>query len=130
MILTVKWVFTAATLFFAFGYHQRRRNNARHRMWMLLGFLSTLLIAVVLVAGVHLFGETYSAAPWLVSAAGSPAGAKTVIIVHRIFSTLAMVGVIVQVVSGMRRLPLHKRFHRWVIPMWLVSYFSGLVVFV
>ncbi|MEE8397220.1 MAG: DUF420 domain-containing protein [bacterium] len=130
MILTVKLVFTAATLAFMVGFSLRRSNNALHRRLMLLGALLTAGIAVVLVAGVYIFGETYGPAGWLVEAAGSEARARGVLVAHRLLATVTLVCLLTQVVAGLRRSPLHKRLYKAVIPLWFLTYGSGLVVFV
>jgi len=130
LIVTVKMVFTLATMLFAWGYMVSRRNNALHRRLMVLGFVATLSIAVVLVVGVHLLGQGYAPAQWLLGAAGGPGGARMVLLAHRGVATLTLVLLIAQMVAGARRLPLHRRLHRWVVPFWLVTYLSGLVLFV
>ncbi|MCH8075762.1 MAG: DUF420 domain-containing protein [SAR324 cluster bacterium] len=130
MILLVKLVFTAATLCYAVGFANRHRNNPLHRRLMISGFLLTLAIAVVLVVGVQIFDATYAPAEWLVSVTGGEQAAGTVLIVHRLVATVALLFLIAQIVTGLRRLPQHKWLFRPVIALWLVTYVSGLTIFV
>ncbi len=130
MILAVKLVFSIATLFFIIGYAMRWRNNARHQKLMLLGFGFTLAIAVVLLTGVYAFGASYGPANWLLELTGSVSGAKAVLLAHRGLATVTLVILIAQLVSGIRRHPLHHRLFKTVIPLWIVTYVSGLVIFV
>ena len=130
MILLVKLVFTAATLCFAVGFANRHRNNALHQRLMIAGFLLTLTIAVVLLAGVYIFGATYSPAGWLVDLTGGQQGARAVLIIHRVLATVALLFLIAQIVTGLRRLPLHRRLFRPVIALWLVTYLSGMTIFI
>ena len=130
MIVAVKLVFTAATLAYLVGFLNRTRNNPFHQKMMLLGFVLTLGIAVVLIVGVHVFGSTYAPAQWLVGLAGGDAGAKGVLIAHRALSTLTLVVLIMQIVTGWRRHPWHHRLYRAVVPLWCASYLTGLVIFV
>ena len=130
MIILVKLVFTAATLCFVLGYANRFRNNPLHQRLMISGFLLTLAIAVVLVVGVYGFGESYAAAGWLVRLTGSEQGARIVLIIHRLVATVALLFLIIQIVTGLRRMSLHRRLHRPLIALWLVTYLSGLTIFV
>ncbi|MEE8435043.1 MAG: DUF420 domain-containing protein [bacterium] len=130
MILLVKLVFTAATLCYAVGFANRHRNNPLHQRLMISGFLLTLAIAVVLVVGVQIFGASYAPAGWLVRVAGGEQAAGTVLIIHRLVATVALLFLIAQIFAGLRRLPLHRRLFRPVIVLWLITYTSGLVIFV
>ena len=130
MIIAVKSVFTLATLCFAAGAWQARRNNALHRRLMLLGLLFTLGIAVTLVLGVHVMGSTYGPAGWLVQMAGGPAGAKGWLLAHRALATLTFVLLCVQVEAGWRRRPRHRRLAPVVLVLWGFTYLSGLTFFV
>ena len=130
MILAVKLVMTLATLFFAVGLAFPRRNNPLHRILMSAGFLSTVAIAVVLVVGVQIFGAGYEAAPWLVQVTGGVEGAARVLITHRLVATVTFFALFFQVVAGFRRKPVHTRFFKVVIPLWIITYLSGLVIFV
>lgn len=130
MIIAVKLVFSAATLAYLLGLFFRHSNNALHQKLMGLGFILTLGIAVVLVVGVYGFGATYAPADWLMRAAGSEAGARVVLLVHRGFATLSLLLLIVQIVAGLRRHPLHRWLYKAVIPAWLITYISGLTIFV
>ena len=118
-----------ATLCYAFGYALRHRNNPLHRKVMLTGFLLTLAIAVVLVGGVQIFGAGYRPAFWLVDWVGD-ARARTVLLVHRGFATVTLVLLLTQVYSGIRRLPLHSKIYPFTILFWIVSYVSGMFIFV
>ena len=129
MILAVKLVMTIATVFFALGLYQSKKNVNLHKLYMKLGFISTLSIAVVLVAGVHLFGATYGPAAWLVNVSGSKATARIILVLHRIFATVTLGFLITQVVTGIIRHPLHHKLFRYAIITWLISYTSGLVLF-
>lgn len=130
MILAVKLVFTAATLAYAAGYWFRVRNNPLHQKLMLTGFLFTLGIAVVLIVGVHGFGGTYGPAPWLVRTVGGESAAHGVLIAHRALATVTLLCLITQIVTGLRRHPLHPRLARATLPLWLLAYVTGLVIFV
>ena len=130
MIIAVKLVFTAATLCYLAGFQMRIRNNDLHRKLMALGFVLTLGIAVVLLAGVYGFNATYAPAGWLIDAVGGEAGARIVLLIHRGVATLTLIVLIVQIVAGVRRLPLHKRLYKAVIPLWLITYVSGLTIFI
>lgn len=128
MIITVKIVFTVATLLFARGLWIRPKTASTHGYWMLGGLCATLGTAVVLIVGVNVYGATYSPASWLVSMAGDHA--KWVLLIHRGISTLTFVLLLIQGWAGWRRHPLHLRLYKIVIPLWLTSYLSGLTIFV
>ena len=130
MIIAVKLFMSAATLCYLVGFLQRTRNNALHRKLMATGFALTLFIAVVLVIGVQIFGAGYSPAGWLVDAAGGMDGALSVLIAHRVLATVTLLALIAQVISGIRRLPLHHRMYKAAIPLWLITYVSGMVIFI
>lgn len=130
MIIIVKLIFTLATILFVAGYTQRRRNNDLHRQLMAWGFASTIAIAVVLVVGVNIFDGQYSPAGWLMDLTGSEAGARAVLLAHRGVATLTFLLLLTQVILGLRRHPLHLKLHRLVVPLWAITYGSGLVVFV
>ena len=130
MIIAVKLVMTIATVLFALGLYQSKKNINLHRLYMKLGFLSTLSIAVVLVVGVHFFGATYGPAGWLVKVFGSESTAGIILVLHRFFATVTLGFLITQVVTGIIRHPLHLKIYRYVIITWLISYTSGLVLFV
>ncbi len=130
VILTVKLVMSLATLVYAFGYAMRHRDNLLHRRAMALGFCLTLAIAAVLVIGVQGFGATYRPAYWLVEWLGGEQQARVVLLVHRGWATLSLLLLIAQVVSGVRRLPLHHRLYPFTIAAWIVSYVSGMFIFV
>ena len=129
LILAVKLVMTLATLCYAFGYAMRHRDNARHRLAMALGFLLTLGIAVVLVVGVQGFGATYRPAYWLVEWLGGDAPARNVLLAHRGLATVSLVLLIVQVVSGFQRRPLHRQLYPFTVTGWVASYVSGMFIF-
>ena len=129
MIALVQVVMSAATLAFALGYWLRHRDNLWHRRLMALGFLLTISIAVVLVAGVHVYGATYGPAGWLIGLLGGEGPARLVLIAHRGLATLTFLFLAAQVYTGWRRHPLHHRLHRAVVPLWLASYVSGLFIF-
>ena len=128
MILGVKLVMSVATLLFAAGLIFRHRNNLWHRKLMMAGFATTLGIAIVLVVGVNGFGSTYSPAVWLVGMT-SAAVARWILILHRVNATVTFLLLILQAISGYRRSPLHNRLYPATIGFWLISYFSGLVIF-
>lgn len=130
MILSVKLVMSLAMLLFAFGYAMRRRNNLLHRRAMAAGFCATLAIAVVLVVGVQGFGASYRAAFWLVEAMGDEQRARLVLLVHRGFASFSFALLLVQVYTGIRRLPLHRTLYPLTIGAWIVSYVSGMFIFV
>ena len=130
MIVAVKLVFSAATLVYLLGLMVRHSNNPLHRKLMALGFLLTLGIAAVLVVGVYGFGGTYAPAQWLMRAAGGEGGARMVLLIHRGFATAALLLLIAQIVAGIKRHPLHNRLYKVVIPTWIISYVSGLFIFV
>ena len=130
MIFLVKIVMTAATLCYATGLTMRHRNNDLHRKLMFVGFLLTGGIAVVLVVGVNIFGATYGPSLWLISLTGGEGNARWVLIIHRIFATLTLLLLMAQVYAGIRRLPYHKKLYKAVIPTWLITYISGLSIFI
>lgn len=130
MIFSVKLVMTLATLTYAFGYAMRHRNNSLHRKVMATGFVLTLAIAVILVVGVQVFGAGYRPAFWLVEWMGGEGRARIVLLVHRGLATVTLLLLITQVVSGIRRFPLHARLHVFTIAAWLISYVSGMFIFV
>ncbi len=129
MIIAVKLVMTLATVLFALGLYQSKKNIHLHRLYMKLGFLSTLSIAVVLVAGVHFYGVTYGPAAWLVNVSGSEATAGIFLVLHRVFATVALIFLITQIVTGIVRHPLHLKIFRYVIITWVITYTSGLFLF-
>jgi len=130
MILAVKLVFSAATLAYAWGYCNRIRNNALHRRLMALGFVLTLGIAVTLLVGVYGFHSTYGPAGWLVDLAGGAEAARKVLLAHRAVASLTLAILIAQIALGVWRHPLHRRLFRVVAPLWLISFVTGLVIFV
>ena len=129
LLVWVRAVMTAATICFAAGLVVRRSNNALHRKLMMAGFVLTIGIAVVLVVGVNVFGESYGPADWLTALMGGEGPAGGVLIAHRIFATLTFLALLVQVLAGIRRLSYHRRLGAVVIPLWLVTYVSGLFIF-
>lgn len=129
LIFAVKLCMTLATLCYAFGYAMRHRNNPLHRRVMLLGFGLTVAIAAVLVVGVQGFGAGYRPAFWLVEWLGE-AGARTALLVHRGFATCTFLLLAAQAVSGLRRMPLHHALYPFTILAWVVSYVSGMFIFV
>ena len=129
MIVAVKLVFTLATLLYVIGFAMRIRNNALHRKLMATGFVLTAAIAVVLVIGVNVFGATYGPADWLLTAAGGETGARGVLIAHRIVATVTFLCLLAQVITGWRRHPLHHRLYKAVVPLWLITYVSGMTIF-
>jgi uncharacterized membrane protein YozB (DUF420 family) len=129
MIFTVKLVMTLATLCFAIGYAARRRDNRMHRRVMFVGFLLTVSIAVILAVGVNVFGASYRPAYWLVRGAGGPERAHWVLIAHRMIAAAALIVLGAQVVSGLRRDPLHLRLYPYAIALWLIAYISGMFIF-
>ena len=130
MILAVKLVFSAATLAYALGYFNRIRNNDLHRRLMALGFVLTLSIAVTLMVGVYGFHSTYGPAEWLVDLAGGAGAARKVLLAHRAVASLTLAILIAQIALGVWRHPLHRRLFRVVAPLWLISFVTGLVIFV
>lgn len=130
MIVIVKLVFAAATMAYFLGYFSRFRNNALHRRLMVLGFLLTLGIAVTLLAGVYGFHGSYGPAQWLVQLSGGPQPAHWVLLAHRAVASVTLLLLIAQITTGIRRHPLHRRLVRVVAPLWLVSFCTGLVIFV
>jgi uncharacterized membrane protein YozB (DUF420 family) len=129
VIFTVKLIMSLATLCFAFGYALRHRNNLAHRKIMAAGFVLTIAIALVLVVGVQAFGATYRPAFWLVEWLGD-ARAHIVLLVHRAIATVTFLLLAAQVVSGIRRIPLHNRIYPFTILTWIISYVSGMFIFV
>ncbi|MBI4083524.1 MAG: DUF420 domain-containing protein [Candidatus Lambdaproteobacteria bacterium] len=128
MITLVKLVMSTATFCFILGYALRHRNNRLHRRWMVAGFALALAIAIVLVVGVQLFHAPYGPSFWLVELAGER-GARIVLTCHRVLATVALLALIGQVVTGIRRHPLHRRLYRATIPLWLAAYVSGMFLF-
>ena len=100
------------------------------RRLLLSGFLLTLAIAVVLVVGVQIFDATYAPAEWLVSVTGGEQAAGTVLIVHRLVATVALLFLIAQNVTGLRRRPPPNCLFRPVGAPWLATYVSALPVVV
>jgi uncharacterized membrane protein YozB (DUF420 family) len=129
VIFAVKLSMTLATLCFAFGYSLRHRDNRLHRRVMALGFALTVAIAAILVIGVQGFGAGYRPAYWLIEWLGET-GARTVLLVHRAIATCAFLLLATQAYSGARRLPLHGALYPFTILAWLVSYVSGMFIFV
>lgn len=129
MIIAVKLMFTLATLFYLWGFIMRHRNNGLHRKLMVLGLLSTLGIAVVLVVGVHGFSAGYGPSSWLGDVFGGEIGARRVLLAHRGFSTLTLILIVSQVVTGLWRHPWHGGLGKVVFPMWWISYLSGMAFF-
>jgi uncharacterized membrane protein YozB (DUF420 family) len=129
VIFTIKAFMSLATLCYAFGYALRHRNNALHRRIMAGGFVLTIAIAVVLVVGVHFFGASYRPAFWLVESLGE-ARAHTVLLIHRAIATLTFLLLALQAISGARRLPLHSKLYPFTILTWIISYISGMFIFV
>jgi uncharacterized membrane protein YozB (DUF420 family) len=130
MIIAVKLVFAAATLAYLVGFVNRTRNNALHRRMMVLGFLLTLGIAGVLLVGVYGFHASYGPAGWLLALTGGARPAQWVLLAHRAVATLTLLVLITQILAGVRRHPLHRRLYRAVVPLWVVTLVSGLVLFV
>ena len=129
IVLLVQIFMSAATLCYAAGFAVRHSNNDLHRKLMGLGFLLTLGIAVVLVAGVHLFDAKYGPALWLIDLAGGESNAGIVLIAHRIFATVTLLLLLTQVYSGLRRLSIHHQVYKALVPAWLITYLSGMFIF-
>ena len=129
MILVVKLAMTMATLCFAVGYAARRRDNLLHRRVMLAGYLLTLTAAGMFVTSVHGFGAIYRPGYWLVRTAGGPEQARGVLIAHFVLASIALLALGMQVVSGLRRDPIHRRAYPYAIALWLAAYVTGMFIF-
>ena len=129
IVVLLQIVMSAATVCFAAGFAVRHSNNALHRKLMATGFVLTAAIAVVLVIAVNVFGATYGPADWLLTAAGGETGARGVLIAHRIVATVTFLFLLAQVITGWRRHPLHHRLYKAVVPLWLITYVSGMTIF-
>lgn len=116
---------TVAVLLFGAGYMYRKQDLRRHRVLMGAGVAATLVSAVVLLVSVYvLHGGDREAAGFL------PAAPEWVILTHRIVASVTFVLMFVMVWSGAtRRRAVHVAAHRWFIPLYLVVYVSGLIVF-
>ncbi len=121
----VNWGMTVAVLFFGVGYAYRKKDLRLHRLFMASGVGLTLLGALVLLVSVYVIhGGDREAAGFL------PAAPNWVILTHRIIASVTFVTMFVMVWSGAtRRRSLHVTLHRWFIPLYLVVYVSGLIVF-
>lgn len=129
MIFAMKAVMTLATLCYAIGYASRRRNNAMHRQVMPVAFGLTWAVALLFVLALLGVGEAPKAAYWLVSAAGTPERVRWVLLLHRIIAGVALTVLTAQIVTGLRRDPLHHRLYPYAIGLWAVTYVSGMFLY-
>ena len=97
---------------------------------MALGFGVFLATAVYLVVMANLYHAGYSPSELVLQWVGSARNARYVLLGHRGFATLTFALYFLQVVSGVLRKPLHRRVYKLFLPMWMISYLTGLIVFV
>jgi len=128
LMLFVKIGMSLSGLAFLYGISHRQKNLTHHRNAMALGYVLTILAAVVLVVGVYVIGATYSAPIWMVNLTGED-GAKMIHLIHRGISTLAFLFLTAQVIAGIIRHPIHKRLGPVAASFWGTSYVTGMIIF-
>ncbi|WCL49862.1 DUF420 domain-containing protein [Leptospira sp. GIMC2001] len=114
---------TLSVICFAIGYYFRKSDNRIHRIFNSIGVLFNLSTAVYLLVmkylmgGIEENGIVPNVDPWI-------------ILTHRIFAATALIMMLVMAYTGMtRKSEIHKRIHIFFIPLYLVVYISGLVIF-
>ncbi len=129
MIFAVKLLMTLTTGFLVVGYRVAKRDNDLHKKLMVLALVGFAGTALALVVGTHVFEQTYSPAAWSVRLFG-PTGASRLLLVHRGFASISACFLIFQACTGWMKRPAHPRLGRSTLVLWVVSYVSGLVLFV
>ena len=114
---------TISVICFAIGYYFRTSHNKVHRIVNTIGVLFNLATAVYLLVIKYLMGgiEENGIVPnvddWI-------------ILTHRIFAATALILMLVMAYTGItRKAEIHKKLHIFFIPLYLVVYISGLVIF-
>lgn len=116
---------TLALFLYLSGFYFRRRDLTKHRVLMGLGVFVTVASAVALLVAVHLVhGGDRVAAGFL------PAAEPWVILTHRIVATFTFLAMFVMVWSGAtRRRRVHVNTARVFLPLFIIVYISGLLIF-
>lgn len=122
--LLVNFGMTLSVVAFATGYYFRK-NVARHRVWMSLGVSVNLLSAAALVISIHAFhgGD-------MIAAGFFPLVPPWAVLTHRLVASLAAVLMLAQAATGiLRKRTWHLRIQKVLIPLYLIVYISGLLIF-
>ena len=116
---------TISMALFLAGYAIRRRSLKWHRLLMTAGVLGTLLGAVALILAVYMLHSGDREAAGFVAV--YPAWVTTT---HRIIAAVAFVLMFVMLWSGAtRRRRLHVSTHYVFLPLYIIVYLSGLLIF-
>ena len=115
---------TMSVVSFTVGFYFRKQTG-KHRIWMSLGILFNLVTAIGLVVSVHLFhGGDFVAAGFY------PVVPPWAILCHRILATLTVLLMLAQAFTGIiRNRKWHLRIQRLFVPLYLIIYVSGLLIF-
>ena len=115
---------TIALVFYLAGFFYRK-NVQRHRILMGTGVLFTIGSAVALLAAVHLMHGGDRVAAGFVARSS-----EAVVLTHRVVASITFLAMFVMVWSGAtRRRALHIAVARFFLPMYIVVYVSGLLIF-
>ncbi len=116
---------TLSVVFFALGYYFRKTSTPRHRAFMTAGVAANLISAVILVVSIHAFhGSDMRAAGFV------PIVPPAAVLAHRLIAVVATVVMFAMVWTGVKgKRDLHIKLHRIFIPLYLVVYVSGMVIF-
>lgn len=113
------WGMGASLLLFIAAYLVRKKNNTMHRFLALMGVTFNLVSSVYLIYAVRARGIEMPANY------GIP-----IVTAHRIFATLMAVMMLLMMLTGIRQnRNLHIALHRVFLPGYVLTYFSGLVIF-
>ncbi|MBE7438236.1 MAG: hypothetical protein HS115_07235 [Spirochaetales bacterium] len=115
---------TVTLLLFARGW-QMRGEEVSHRRWMTAGVMVNLLSALLLVGSIYGYYEGDAVRAGFLSCF-HPAFS----IAHRLLAGMAALLMLAQGLTGyLRAGSIHRTLQRFFIPLYLIVYFSGLVLF-
>ena len=113
------WGMGISLVLFLLAYIVRKSNNLVHRLLATLGVVFNLVSSVYLIYAVRIKGVEMLANYSL-----------PVVTAHRLFATLMAVMMLMMLFTGIRRnRRLHVIIHRFFLPGYTLTYFSGLVIF-
>jgi uncharacterized membrane protein YozB (DUF420 family) len=116
---------TVALLFYLAGFYYRRRDLRIHRILMSLGIFSTVAAAVALLVAVRLIHDGDRVAAGFVSAVD-----EWIVVAHRVVASVTFVLMFVMLGTGIgRRRAIHVATARWFLPLYVIVYISGLLIF-
>jgi len=115
---------TATLILFGRGWLLRREER-RHRRFMTAGIVLNLMTALLLVGSIYGFHDGDAGRAGFLSCYAS-----IWTVSHRLLATLTAVLMLLLGLTGYwRRGNIHRRLQVFFIPLYLIVYFSGLVLF-